>query len=102
MLNPETVQLKINNAVLDYKRLFPVEYQDFLKAMKTKRDLHSDKFATVKGDHVLYRPLFEWPEKMQNLLTWAMEPEEWTFFDDKKNVKWFLKTYPEFRVPEKL
>lgn len=105
----QTAKDKITTAVQEYKRLFPQEYQAFLKSNQITIDKQQDKWAsTGKGDsHAIQRHLYDTPEKLHHAITRMLSEEELDWFNARgtyiKNfsaAKWFIQTFPEFKVTQ--
>lgn len=99
----QTAKDKIKIAVTEYKKLFPLEYKQFQVAITAKREDLVDKWASIEGDHVFERALYEVPEKLHNAIQKLLSDEELSWFNerdkDKKGAtKWFLEVYPEFKI----
>lgn len=102
----QTAKEKITTAVREYQRLFPDEYQNFLKSNAVTINKLNDKWgSTGKGDHAIERHLFDTPEKLYYAINQILSAEEldWffnrgAFIKNTEGIKWFIETFPQFKV----
>jgi hypothetical protein len=93
---------KIKFYVEEYKRLFPYEYLDFKSMMRQKQLAQADKFSEVKQTDLLERALIEYPATLFAIFQMKLTEDEMEKMGSKKMARWMHRTYPEFRVAEKL
>lgn len=96
---------EIEKVVSRYHLAHAGEFRIFQKALTDKRDLQANQYASLKGDHALYRILFEIPETLDLELKLLLTDEAWSWlFDNPKSTgaRWFARRFPEFRVAQKL
>ena len=98
-----SAQTKIKICVQEYIRLFPAEFEQFKKSNHITVNKQNNKMASREG--AIERHLFDMPEKLYQAITLALTTEElhwWkasgTFLKDFSGVKWFLTTFPVFKV----
>lgn len=101
------IKNKIRLLVKEYIRNFPQEYELFKQAVAVKRSLQDKSTGALKGDHVLYRPLIEYPETLYGIINLGLTAEEKKEFDaSEKGVstgaRWFAKEFPDFRIVDKI
>lgn len=96
-------QIKIEALVTDYQNIFPDEFSEFRKAIKTKQDMASDKFAAVQNtnNQIIERVLFEIPETLYGIFLVRLEEQEMKYLDSKEGSRWFAKKFPQYRVAQK-
>lgn len=102
----EAAKEKISVAVQEYKRLFPVEYQQFLKSHQITIGKQKDQWgSTGKESHALERHLYDLPEKLHHSIIRMLSDEEHDWWAARGNyiknfaaAQWFIKKHPEFKV----
>jgi hypothetical protein len=94
------VKKKIEDIVINYKKLFKIEYKNFLRSVAPKRDL--SKFGELKGTDVILRQVCEYPETLYVMIYKSLSPEEYQWFQKTEALNWFAKKFPEFRVSQKV
>jgi hypothetical protein len=102
----ETAKMKITTAVQEYKRLFPTEYQNFLKSNHIKIGKQNDQWgSTGKDNNLVERHLFDTPEKLYQAIQRMLNNEEkdWfaargTYIKNFSGAKWFVQSFPEFKI----
>lgn len=100
MESNDSIKLKIEGIVADYKSLFPDEYSLIVKYLKQKRDLRINKFAEIKKTDFIVRALFEIPETLSNMISSKMNKTEKEYWKTKECAKWFINRFKEFRITE--
>ena len=104
----EDAKVKITTAVGEYKRLFPEEYIQFKKQnMQTVANQTTEWAEANDKDSALERLLYETPEKLHQAITKMLTDEEldwWSargrYLKDFQASKWFIETFPEFKVTQ--
>lgn len=99
-----TRQQLIIDTVNKYIETQPQQYKAIVKAIKKRRKLLADeKFGQMKDkkqDDLEMRIGLSLPEPLHGLLDSILgEPR---FLEEDGEFKWFAKTFPEFKIPEKL
>ena len=101
----QTAKDKITVAVKEYKRLFPEEYQQFLKGNQITIDKQKDEWASTGKDGAVERHLFDTPEKLYQAITRMLNDEEIDWWHARGQyvkkffaARWFIETFPEFKV----
>lgn len=90
----------VKKVVKEYKKVFPQEYKAVIELVKEKRKmLQNSDTGQMKGDHVLERPIAEYPETLYTAIYNELTPQAFTAFSTTEGQRWFVKTYPEFRIP---
>lgn len=103
MLDNKATQLKITHIVNEYTRLMPEEYALFRKAHKLKiENLINPEAKVGKGDGALERLLWEIPESLFNMFRQALDVSELAWWGTKEGSYWFGRTFPQFRVTNKI
>lgn len=106
-MTPKT-KAKIKGIVKSYKNMFPEEYQAVVSYLENIRDNNDDDFGTMQGSVAIERRLFEIPETLDSMFVKYLSEEElqeWRPSEgekQKKNARWFAKTFPEFQGGKKL
>lgn len=96
-MNPKT-KMKIRTAVLDYQRMFPVEYKQLMGVLEQERLNLENQFAEIKNTHVIKRGLFTISEKLSEMIGLKLTEQERISFKDKDNARWFAKEFPQFSL----
>lgn len=101
----ETAKEKIKIAVSEYKKLFPDEYQRFLKSAEIKIGQSKDKWASTGGDGAVERHLYDTPEKLHGSIGKLLTSQELEWFNGRgewagefHGARWFMETFPEFKI----
>jgi hypothetical protein len=103
MLETQSTQSKIINAVSEYKRLFPEEFQVFLNGNRAKISKNKDKFGSFsKNIDYFERAILEYPETLFAAFKLKFTDDDWKFLDSKQGSRWFAKQFPEFKAAEKI
>lgn len=90
----------ITDAVKHYVEKYPEEYADFKAQMDARRvDLADKKHATADKAKDI-RLAVSMPSRLYNMLLVALNgDEEPLFCDEKKELAWFSKKFPQFLIP---
>jgi hypothetical protein len=101
----------IEDSVSAYIRNNPVEYQQFVSQVKAKRaKLFDKKFGQMKTfkngkakvDEDTFRVALSIPSKLWNVFDTVLDGRENSRFGEEKGeLGWFAKKFPEFYLPEK-
>ena len=102
---------KVTKIVAQYKAVFPQEYIAVMQIAKQERLMQRTKFdempkkSLVKGGGAPFveRALVKWPETLYNLIHMKLTQKEKDYFfqdKDKRGLRWFARTYPEFKVAD--
>ena len=90
-----------------YKRIFKKEYIAIKKENKKLSKTRADKFASLQGFNKSgYGKINEirWalslPKKVNNVLNYYVQDPP--FLSTSKELRWFMKRFPEFHIPEKI
>lgn len=94
-------QNKLKATVEQYKKFYPDEYIFVCNQIKQKRVNQNTKFADTKMDFA-ERALTEVPETLFGLFQRLLSESEIQYYASKEGTRWFAKTYPEFRVGDKV
>lgn len=102
----QTAKDKITTAVTEYKKLFPDEYKAFLKSNQLTINKQNDQWAsTGSKDNLVERHMYDVPEKLYGAIQHLLNNEERDWFASRgaylknfKASKWFMETFPEFKV----
>lgn len=103
----ENAQFKTKQIVKNYKMAYSDEFSHFIIAIKQKQSQMHNAFGATKGSNALERKVLELPENLVIMLRAGLNDDEylWLFNpNDPKclGIKWFARTFPEFRAAEKL
>ena len=97
------VKKKIKLIVKQYKKDNPYEYKLVVDIIKKKRDNQKNRFADLtKSMDTVNRALYETPERLWFEISWSLSDEEKEWFRTTKAARWFVRTFPEFRLTEKV
>lgn len=100
----------IEDCVLSYIRNNPEEYNRFLSQLALRRaKLFDPQFGQLKktvngrtkADEDNMRLAFSLPSKLINTLRMLSSKESVPIFEEKGEMAWFSKKFPEFRIPNK-
>ena len=99
----ETAKEKVKTTLLEYIKLFPEEWSLFRRMMDDIRLSIKDKYAHMRGTSTDLRYRSEMPEKLHSMLSVNLTPEEakW-FFNNNEGTQWFVNTFKDFKVAEKV
>lgn len=88
----------IEDCVRVYRSDFNAEYIEHLKTIKEIREKLDNDFGSVKKSDIDLRWGISIPTRLFNLLsTYLTDP---AFLSDKAELRWMMKTFPEFCVPK--
>lgn len=99
--DPIDSQARITILVTEYEQVFKAEYDAFLIGMRQKKALQDNAFAET-GMDVAERLLFEVPATLHSMFSSRLSIEDMEYFNSKKGARWFAKTFPQYRVSEKV
>lgn len=89
----------ITDCVESYKKKNRVDYDLFVDQVKKRRDGMLDKnLGHLKGEKEL-RLALSIPEKLYRMLEIAFTEEDKRLLEGKGEMRWFVKKYPEFLIP---
>jgi hypothetical protein len=93
-------QLFIKDMVEKYKKDYKSEYKSFLELMEQRRaEMKDKKTAKVQGTSEM-RNAVSIPDKLMNTLMYVLNGvDEPKFLEPKGEIKWFVKKYKEFLLP---
>jgi len=90
----------IEDTVKVYRSDYNEEYVKHLKEVHLQRNKQANKYASTPDKEM--RPVVSIPNRLFYFIDRALiEMSEPRFLSEKKELEWFLKTFPEFQVPEK-
>ena len=95
-------QNKIIKIVEEYKKYFYADNLTVIGSIKEQRSLQLNKFASTKD--LSFRWGLRIPEDLMNLLDDAfgvINEKEQRFLENEKEMSWFMKEFPEYRISEK-
>ncbi len=83
-----------------YQKENKEEYQTFLEALRwRKADLKDKNFGEVTNE---IRAAISLPEKLANMLMYVLNgTNDLQFGEPKGEMKWFIKKYPQYKLPNK-
>ena len=104
----QSAKTKVETAVKEYRRLFPIEYQAFLDSTRKKTDNLDTRWAEVKGaEHQIVRALFDMPEVLYHSIVQLLTDDEadWLFSrnaykNQPAGLSWFIRKFPQFKITE--
>lgn len=96
-------QLKISDCITSYKKLFPTEYNIFVKGQKDTIS-KQNKHGLLKDTRALgeWRRLTEIPVTLDNIIKSQSTEDEWTYYNSETGKLWLAKEHPEFLAREVL
>lgn len=101
----DEIKLKIRQAVSDYKKFLPEEYEAIAADTLRKRANYSPTGAHNNGE-ALERKILEIPETLFSSIKIKLTAEEWDTFNSPKDGKvlsrWMAKEFPAFRAVDEI
>ncbi len=88
----------IEDCVKIYRSDFNEEYIEHLQNIKKFREQQENKYAWDKKSDVELRWGASVPTRLFSVLQSKLEKP----LGDKEELRWFIKTFPEFGIPEKV
>lgn len=80
---------------------YPEEYQEFLQYIAVRKiELNDRNFGKLKGTSEL-RVGVSLPRRIYDIFSYVLKGEEKPFGEEKAEMKWFAKKYPQFVIPNK-
>ena len=98
----------IKEIVKLYVKLNPQEFEDFKKGIEMMRQLKHDDYASASSMGSKHtRALFEMPVSLHEMLINNLSEDELEWFkaggpNRKDGGLWFARTFPAFRIPDKI
>lgn len=96
MLSDQRKQFIID-CVERYRKKYKKEFQLHVKAVNNIRQGRLNKYGADKAMEIRWGVSI--PSKLFRQLDFLNEPR---FLEDKEEFQWFMKTFKEFRIPEKI
>jgi len=101
----EARKRRIKKLVKAFKTKYPKQYNAVVEKVKEKRKrLEDDEYASIDQDldwaELDIRHAVETPEKLHDWMDVALSNPN--FLEEKDELRWFMKEYPEFKVAKKL
>lgn len=104
----KTAKKKIKQCVTKYKRVFPEEYKGLVDLLSDKRgqmEIDDNDWAELKKADAVERHIFDIPHTLYTSFVSKLDEDEmdWLYaredyLGDFTGLRWFITTYPEFRV----
>lgn len=93
----------IKDVVDSYIKNYPDEYEEFLRHLAYRKALLLDKnFGVVKGEKSgEMRVGLSMPQRIHDTFAYVLKGEEKPFGEEKGEMKWFAKKFPQFLLPSK-
>lgn len=88
----------IEDCVKVYRAEFNEEYIEHLKNVKAFRESQDNKYAWDKKSDIELRWGASVPSRLFKILSSKIDKP----LGDKEELRWFLKKFPEFQIPEKV
>lgn len=99
----KATKVQIDECVKAYQDVLHWDYAQFLSAIKDKRtNLKDEKFGTAKGSEVVERVLYEVPVALFDIMTRRLDVKQIKELKTKEGARWFAKTYPQYRLTNKV
>lgn len=86
----ETAKNNIRICVEKYIELFPDEFKAFKE--QPQIDAHDAKMDSLETK------VAEYPENLYYIILKTLDEEQMKWFGTKQGIRWFVKTYPVFKV----
>lgn len=93
---------KIEQVIIQYKKLFKNEYDQFIAGKAERLNLNKDEFGSSGEDTLVERVVLELPETLHNLINKKLNKDESGYYESKEGKRWVAKKYKEFRASEKI
>lgn len=88
----------IIDIVENWKKNYPDEYKNWLNFIEWKRSAMKDKFGSVDKE---IRKGVSVPNRLYNQIIYVLDGINEPFFlEQKGEMKWFIKKFPEFLISE--
>lgn len=98
-----TLKEKIIKIVLEYKSIFPQEYEDCKRIVGEKRNNQINNTGSLLSQtDFIERPLLEYPENLFCMLQNNLTLPELNIFHSKEYSRWFGRTFNEFSLVKKI
>lgn len=96
--------MQISLAVADYCKMFPNEYKNTLKLIKTQKQDLKTELAEIKESHGLVRSLYTIPEKLHEMIVTKLQTEsgELSKFKELDSARWFAKKFSQFSITKQI
>lgn len=89
----------IVDTVKHYIEHYPEEYELFLRQLAHRRAMAGDKkLGKLQGTSEI-RVGVSIPDKVMNTFMYVLKDEEKGFGEEKGELKWFAKKFPQFLLP---
>lgn len=92
-------KLLLETLVKEYTEANAQEIIDFREYMKGVQDGLKNDFAEFKGANYVERAISEFPEGLDAYLIAKMPKDDYEWFRSKEGMRWFVKKFPLFAVP---
>jgi len=91
----------IKDVVESYIKKYPDEYESFLRQHIYRKAIMNDKnFGIVKGEKSgELRVGLSMPQRIHDTFAYVLKGEEKPFGEEKGEMKWFAKKFPQFLLP---
>jgi len=93
---------KITELVTTYTEVYRTEYNAFLEGFKITQDKQLGDYSEVKNSDLIERAVAEWPETLDVIFGNRLTPEEDKYLRSKEGIRWFIKTFKQFRISKKV
>lgn len=97
MMTPLRQKL-IEEIVEEFRKRFPQEYEDASKSAKAMQGTRANVYGSDEQKEL--RLALRLPNRLAYALQMTLQNP--TFLKEDDEFNWFMKRFPEFRVPEKI
>ena len=100
----------IEDAIRVYIRNNPEEFSQFKELSEKRRtglvseygELKTIVNGKIKADEDNFRLAVSLPSKLFNTLETILNADKVGLFEEKKELHWFMRKFPEFTIPKKI
>ena len=91
----------IKDVVDSYIKNYPEDYEEFLRQHAYRKAMMDDRnFGVVKGEKAgELRVGLSMPQRIHDTLSYVLKGDEKPFGEEKGEMKWFAKKFPQFLLP---
>lgn len=89
----------ISDTVKRYIEQYPEEYEQFMKQLEYRRAIANDKRLGKVSNEKELRVGLSLPERLMRVFQYVLKEGEKRFGEEKGEMKWFAKKFPQFLLP---
>lgn len=89
----------VEECVKEFIKKFPIEHKLICESVKQQRKLKIDKWGSDK-DSATFRWTIRMPKRLFTIIDKKLENPR--FLEEQWEIDWFKKTFPEYRVSDRV